>query len=119
MGLDIFWCEKTNDNPEPQCIKEFRKANFIVKHFNLDNCTPCYCSKEDIECLNEKCKIVLKEKTDSVSSQELPTTSGFFFGDTSYNEWYYHNVEELYDFTTDVLNTFDFYKKQIYVSAWW
>lgn len=121
MGLDIYWYEKAKDESlkNLKCIKRFRKVNFIVEYFNLDNCVPYICSKEDIDVLNEKCKIVLKEKNDNVSKEELPTTTGFFFGGTEFDKWYYHDVKEVLDFTDHLLNTIDFCKREIHVLAYW
>lgn len=31
------------------------------------------------------------------AEQVLPTCSGFFFGSTDYNEWYYKKVESCYE----------------------
>lgn len=55
----------------------------------------------------------------SVAMKLLPTQSGFFFGGTSYDEWYVADVQSTIDIITKVLETTDFDKEMIYyVSSW-
>ena len=49
----------------------------------------------------------------------LPTTSGFFFGGTDYDEYYVNDIKETIDIVTKVLETTDFEKEMVYyVSSW-
>lgn len=55
----------------------------------------------------------------SVAKELLPTTCGFFFGNTDYNEWYVEDVANTIDIVQRVLETTDFDKEMIYyVSSW-
>lgn len=55
----------------------------------------------------------------SVAEELLPTTSGFFFGGTNYDEYYVEDIENTIDIITTVLETTDFEKEMIYyVSSW-
>ena len=55
----------------------------------------------------------------SVAEELLPTTSGFFFGGTNYDEYYVEDIESTIDIITKVLETTDFEKEMIYyVSSW-
>lgn len=55
----------------------------------------------------------------SVAEELLPTTSGFFFGGTSYDEYYVEDIENTIDIITNVLETTDFEKEMVYyVSSW-
>ena len=99
MGLDMYLEKK---NLIDGCFSElccWRKANQIRQWFcdhlenGVENCTHSLVTKEDIEELIDTCKIVLKEH--SLAASLLPTTSGFFFGSTSYDEWYFEELESL------------------------
>lgn len=55
----------------------------------------------------------------SVAEELLPTTSGFFFGGTEYDEWYYKDVENTINIIEDVLRTTDFkHEIVMYHSSW-
>lgn len=75
----------------------WRKANHIHKWFvdnvqsGVDECKRHYVSREKLLALKETCQKVLENK--ELSSELLPTQSGFFFGSTSYDEYYYDILE--------------------------
>lgn len=49
----------------------------------------------------------------------LPTQSGFFFGSTSYDEWYFDNLKNTIDQIDNILKTTDFNTEALYyVSSW-
>ena len=55
----------------------------------------------------------------SVAERLLPTTSGFFFGSTAYDEWYINDLKETIEIIDNVLATTDFENQMIfYVSSW-
>jgi hypothetical protein len=55
----------------------------------------------------------------SVAEKLLPTTCGFFFGGTDYNEWYVEEIKDTIEIVEKVLETTDFDKEMIYyVSSW-
>ena len=55
----------------------------------------------------------------SVAKELLPTTSGFFFGGTDYDEWYYKDVENTINIIEDVIRTTDFeHEIVMYHSSW-
>lgn len=71
----------------------FRKANFVYEFFSpklVDEC--CFVTKADLEDLIDKCDKVLASKNEETSAKLLPTRSGFFFGSTDYDDWYYEDV---------------------------
>ena len=49
----------------------------------------------------------------------LPSQSGFFFGDTEYNEWYKADIEETIDICINILLTFDFDKNYLFYHSSW
>lgn len=83
----------------------WRKANAIHHWFvenvqdGIDDCKDYWVSREDLHLLLGTVNDVLKnpEKAD----QLLPTSTGFFFGSTHYDEWYMSDL----DYTKTVLET--------------
>lgn len=75
----------------------WRKANAIHNWFvenvqdGVDNCGNYYVSMEKLKDLLVLVKKVLKDK--KKAEELLPTQSGFFFGETAYNEWYFEGLE--------------------------
>lgn len=76
----------------------WRKANHIHKWFvdnvqdGEDNCVEYYVSKEQLKDLLKLCKDSLENK--DKAQELLPTSSGFFFGSTDYDEYYYKDIED-------------------------
>lgn len=101
MGLDLFI-----NRVKYRQIGYFRKVNFLVaffkeKGFDVDNQTPIKIKKEWVEDLLDRCELVLSNH--SKAKELLPTMSGFFFGSTDYDEYYFSDVEEVRDYVLDVL----------------
>lgn len=58
-------------------------------------------------------------KDTSVAEKLLPTTCGFFFGSTEYDEYYIEDIKGTIDIIHKVLETTDFNKEMLfYVSSW-
>lgn len=58
-------------------------------------------------------------KDSSVAAELLPSTPGFFFGGTDYDEWYVQDIKNTIDIINKVLETTDFDTQMIYyVSSW-
>lgn len=55
----------------------------------------------------------------SVAEELLPTTNGFFFGGTDYDEWYIKDIKDTIKIITEVLKTTDFETQMIYYLASW
>jgi hypothetical protein len=77
-------------------VMYWRKCNAIHKWFvdnvqdGKDECQESYVDRRDIEALAEICEDVVKTKDPSL----LPPSSGFFFGSTEDDEWYYKDLKE-------------------------
>lgn len=116
MGLDQYLMKKVNDDNAEDIEKIYwRKANFVHRYFTefyyddgfeSDDCTPFPTTIEDLETLLELCKLV--EENKSKARHLLPTMSGFFFGSTDYDEYYFKEIgytirklEELLETATD------------------
>ena len=120
MGLDIYFYKRDKDNYKHLTeLGYFRKVNFLVNYFNLENCVDHICTRDEMETLLSKCNSVLEKKTESISDKTLPTTSGFFFGSTDYDDWYYKDIQSVKDTITKALNDWDEYKEELIFHAWW
>jgi hypothetical protein len=82
----------------------WRKANAIHKWFvekvqeGTDDCGNYYVSREHLEELRNQCQKVIDDP--NLAEKTLPTQSGFFFGNTDYNEYYIQDLQE----TVDICN---------------
>ena len=105
----------------------WRKANAIHKWIldncatkdkwadPIDDCRPIEIPVEKLEELLDDCKKVLEDH--SLATELLPTTDGFFFGSTEYDEWYFRTIEETIDIIEPVI---DFMKHMLEIkdSSW-
>ena len=126
MGLDIYFEKaKRNRNEEDNSTEfaYFRKVNFLVEFMNkfgeVENCEPFEISKEICQELLDNCETILKEKDENqkemLARKLLPTTSGFFFGSTDYDEWYYRDVKEVRDAMKQIIEEFDALAEDEYI----
>ena len=84
----------------------FRKVNFVYRFFAdklVDEC--CFAEKSDIEDLISRCDKVLADH--SLAEELLPTVSGFFFGSTDYDEYYFEDVEDCKKQMEDLLSKYN------------
>lgn len=78
-------------------VAYWRKAN-AVHHWFVENCQDgvdeCQHSSVSYDQLKELLGICETIKAHPERASELlPTQSGFFFGDTEYDEWYYEDID--------------------------
>jgi hypothetical protein len=76
-----------------QHIAYFRKVNFVYAYFSpklIDEVA--WVTREDLIDLINRCEKVLKDHF--LAETLLPTQSGFFFGSTEYDDWYFYDVED-------------------------
>ena len=101
----------------------WRKANAIHNWFvdkcqdGVDECQETFINREQLMELRDTCKTVLDDM--SKAEEFLPSTNGFFFGSTDYDEYYKqdleYTVERLEKILKDpALEKCDFY----YQSSW-
>jgi hypothetical protein len=89
-------------------IMYWRKANAIHKWFvdnvqdGKDDCESYDVSKEDIQKLYKVIGEVLKDH--DKAEELLPTSSGFFFGGTEYDEYYWSDLEDTYNKLGEILH---------------
>ena len=102
-------------------VAYWRKANAIHAWFvencqgGEDDCRTSHVTREQLENLMNVCKEVRDDhdKADDL----LPTRSGFFFGSTDYDEYYFTDIKNTIKQLKKVLaldNTWEFY----YASSW-
>lgn len=117
MGLDMYLVEDTgcdsfdDFNYEDELVY-WRKCNQVHKYFcdvgeEIEAKVLYRIYREDLLRLLENIDIILKgEKSDKklMAKILLPTSSGPFFGNTSYDEWYYDDLKLTKEALTDLLN---------------
>lgn len=115
---------KYNDMPSITirfAVMYWRKANHIHEWFvynlagGVDNCQEIYVSAEDLEGLLDCCEVVLQAKQDfddgkidattleETCQERLPTTPGFFFGSTDFDEGYWYDTQRTRDGIKEIL----------------
>lgn len=79
-------------------VMYWRKANQIHKWFvdnvqkGEDDCGTYYVSSEQLRALVETCEAVLADH--DKAEELLPSQSGFFFGGTEYDDYYFQDLEQ-------------------------
>lgn len=124
MGLDMYLLKRNRNTDEKWSdVGYWRKANQIRQWFAdtlgdefIDNgINPI--TKHDLESLSETCKKVLDNHR--LARVLLPTSSGFFFGSTDYDDWYYEDLEDTVRMVDEVLNTTDFDTEEVAYYEWY
>lgn len=111
MGLDIYFYKVKEERAE---IGYFRKFNFLINYFgDLKNRKSIKITKKEVNELLDSCNIVLRAHKENPNDNTmaikiLPTCGGFFFGTTSYDEYYYEDVKTVKEFIESrLLKEFD------------
>ena len=88
-------------------IGYWRKQNAIHQWFvdncqdGVDDCRTSYVGREHLESLLRTCQEV-KAKPKK-ADELLPTSSGFFFGGTEYDEWYFEGINDTIEIINEAL----------------
>lgn len=81
--------------------------------------------KDNQEMCDERCKPFLKKideiwkPFEVVAEQQLPTTSGCFFGSQEYRDWYVSDLKEIVEVFEKILDETDFDVEQVLMYCWW
>jgi hypothetical protein len=98
----------------------WRKQNQIHRWFvenvqqGVDNCGDYYVDRNQLETLLELCQKVKADN--SLADELLPSASGFFFGGTEYDEWYFNGIDNTIDILKEALE--DENGEYYYSSSW-
>ena len=117
--------EHTNIDPKKvkYIIEEagyWRKQNQIHRWFveniqnGTDDCGEYYVSKDALASLLELCEKVKADNT--LADELLPGASGFFFGGTEYDEWYFNGIDNTIEILNEALE--DENGEYLYSSSW-
>ena len=117
--------ETANINPKKvkYIIEEagyWRKQNQIHRWFveniqnGTDDCGEYYVSKDALASLLELCEKVKADN--SLADELLPGVSGFFFGGTEYDEWYFNGIDNTIEILKEALE--DENGEYLYSSSW-
>ncbi len=68
----------------------------------IDECQESYVSREQLQSLLDICRIVKIDK--DKAPQLLSTQSGFFFGGTEYDEWYFNDIDNTIEIIEEALS---------------
>lgn len=104
-------------------IGYWRKANAIHSWFvenvqqGKDECQRSYVCPEKLEELKSLCEKELEDRSNP--GQYLSTKSGFFFGSTEYDEWYYKDLEDTIQIVDRAIKISEEKTVHIYYQASW
>lgn len=106
-------------------VAYWRKANQIrqwfvdhIEEFNEDDNGKYYeVTKSLLEDLISDCEYVLENRNDA--NEVMPSSSGFFFGNTNYDEWYFKNLENTIEMCKKVIIETDWNREVVvYTESW-
>ena len=99
----------------------WRKQNAIHQWFvdncqnGEDDCRTSYVSRDQLQELKSLCEGIIKNP--SLASEDLPTSEGFFFGSTEYDDWYFEGLAETIEIVDRCLEMPDEWEFE-YHSSW-
>ena len=126
--LKIFDDVNTAIIREVFTIGYWRKANAIfdmiercVAYGEIENCVDLFVPESKVQEMLDICKQV---KANPEKAEELlPTRSGFFFGPTTYDEWYFEDLNYTIELFEKVLKFLDTNNNRehydVLFYAWW
>ena len=122
MGLDMYLFERKTGTE----LMYWRKANQIrrwfVDHLNdfdpSDNLGQYDVSREVLQDLIDDIDYVLEDESIERAEEVMPTGSGFFFGNTEYDEYYFDSLRYTREQIQEILDTTS-EEDEIYYTEWW
>jgi hypothetical protein len=102
-------------------VAYWRKANAIHAWFvencqdGRDECQESYVDREQLQELLDLCEKALIDK----DADLLPPQSGFFFGSTEINEWYWDDLEHTAKVLSAILNDEKLERYSFYYQSSW
>lgn len=101
----------------------WRKANAIHKWFvdniqdGKDDCSEYYVSTDELKDLLSVCEQVIADK--SKAEELLPSASGFFFGSTDYDEYYFQDVQSTIDKLKGIVDNTNYERCSFFYQSSW
>jgi hypothetical protein len=101
-------------------VAYWRKFNalhgFIVEHFNngKDDCSPIPLNLEDLKTIHNQLVKTIKENNPEL----LPPTSGFFFGNTEVDDYYWSDISDAINTFEEIINMEDSNVYYEYHASW-
>ena len=81
------------------------------------DCVAFPLTREQLIKLRDDCAAVLNG--DVLAEEVLPTSDGFFFGNTEYDEWYFKDLEYTYKEVDRVIKETDWDAEEVCYYEWW
>lgn len=104
----------------------WRKVNAIHNWFvntcanGVDECQQIPVTRSQLLALRDQVELVIRKKNPAVAQEFLPTQSGFFFGSTEYDDYYWGDMQYTAEELTRVLSeTTDDYGIDFFYQASW
>ena len=125
MGLDMNLMQRIRKEEHIEDtdveLVYWRKANaihsFFVGEKDYESCDVIEVSKEMLVELLNKCEEVIKNK--DKAEDILPSCSGFFFGSTLYEDYYFQDLQETIDKITPIISDEDIKDGELYYYGWY
>ena len=128
MGLDISFYSVKRDK-----VGYFRKVNFFLTYFNVDEDKDCVDIILDREKFAEfvadlKCELLQYDsrKSQYPDSVEMPPVNTKFYtcevcfgGSTLYDKFYWGDMQRVYDWAINILRDFDWDGHRLVLNCWW
>jgi hypothetical protein len=112
------------DERPPMCVSDasaalsfevayWRKANAVHRWFvenvqnGVDDCQKVDVSLDQLRDLVGLCETLLGKRDAELAEEYLPTESGFFYGSTDYDDWYWDCLQLTVDQVKPLLMWFD------------
>ena len=104
--LEEMLRQEVEEYHEPH-LAYFRKVNFLFEYFSSKMIDEYFSivTEEDVNDIITRCNAVLNDH--SRAEELLPTCSGFFFGNTDYDEHYFECVKNVGNAMVEYLKHFD------------
>lgn len=124
MGLDQYLVARQATAPDTEVITEvgyWRKANMVHNWVEtnlgreLENCEETILTVDDLLALKATCEKVLANH--DLAPIEMPTASGFFFGSTEYDDWYFSDLRDTIGIVDKALALGEGW--EVYYHGWW
>lgn len=122
--LKIFSTGPTLKNPDAfvqENVAYWRKANHIHAWL-IKNGTEriedyfCHISIDKLKELKDVCENILDDH--SLAHTLLPTQTGFFFGSTDYDEWYYEDLEDTIRILENIIDEHTDEYRYVYIASY-